>query len=147
MEISNTPIEAIEAYAAEILDRYRDLTPHDWELPDKITFTVKPTEDLSYQITFNVPEYFYYAEHGRSPGRMPPVAAIEKWMLVKSIVPQLESTAPSLKQAAYCIARHIGEAGIKPTNYFQSAVNQVSTKDVAQSIAFEILNRLKNPTE
>ena len=50
--------------------------------------------------------YGKYVEYGRLPGKMPPVGAIEYWVIRK-----LKIVPPESRTVAFLIARHIGQHG------------------------------------
>lgn len=51
-------------------------------------------------------DYSYYLEHGRKPGKMPPRAAIVKWIQDKGITPRIP-----INSLAYLIQKKIGAKG------------------------------------
>lgn len=57
-------------------------------------------------------------EEGRKPGKMPPVSAIELWVIRKGIAPRGES-----RGVAYMIARAIGRRGTKGAYMFRDGFN------------------------
>lgn len=50
-------------------------------------------------------------EMGRRKGKMPPVAAIQRWIVVKRIMPRNNQT---IEQMNYAIRRHIAKDGTNP---------------------------------
>lgn len=70
-------------------------------------------------------EYWQYIEHGRKPGKMPPISAIEQWIKIKPIVPRAYGgkKPPTTKTLAFLIARKIGLEGIAPRPHFQSTMD------------------------
>jgi hypothetical protein len=88
----------------------------------------KPTIDFT--VKGQAGQYADVIEFGRRPGaRMPPVAAIEKWIRMKPLKLRnrqgefIKSTESAIKSAAYNIARSIGEKGIEGINYYGEAID------------------------
>jgi len=88
----------------------------------------KPTIDFT--VKGQAGQYADVIEFGRRPGaRMPPVAAIEKWIRMKPLKLRnrqgefIKSTESAIKSAAYNIARSIGENGIEGINYYGEAID------------------------
>ena len=73
---------------------------------------------------------------GRRPGKFPPIAAIEKWIMDKGITLEGKITASSL---AFLIARKIAKEG---TKYFQQGgtdlIESVITPQRIQSIISKV---------
>lgn len=69
------------------------------------------TKEISGNITGTLTGagYFYFQEYGRSPGTLPPVEAIKKWIKAKGIQPK-EGKEDSL---AWAIAMKIKKSGTK----------------------------------
>lgn len=67
--------------------------------------------------------YFYgqAVRHGRSPGRMPPVAPLIPWVMKVLGIP-----AAQAKGVAYVVARKIGRFGIKANPYHRRALREAS---------------------
>lgn len=83
------------------------------------------------------PDYVYYIENGRRPGKQPPRSAIVEWLEVKNIQPQ----DISLESLAFLIARKIGRDGIEPkhiikelTAQYRDDIKSAARTDYAYSI-------------
>jgi len=88
----------------------------------------KPTIDFT--VKGDAGKYADVIEYGRKPNsKMPPVAAIEKWIRMKPLKLRnkqgefIKSTESAIKSAAYNIARSIGKKGIEGINYYQDAID------------------------
>jgi hypothetical protein len=88
----------------------------------------KPTIDFT--VKGQAGQYADVIEFGRKPNsKMPPVAAIEKWIRMKPLKLRnkqgefIKSTESAIKSAAYNIARSIGENGIVGINYYGEAID------------------------
>ena len=97
--------------------------PQYYELKDKISFKVDVSGNL-FEVTFNAPEYWKYANYGRRPGKMPPVSAIEEWITRKRIVPESNTSTPNVTSLAYVIARKIGKEGTIGTNFLEKSLDE-----------------------
>lgn len=71
-------------------------------------------------IVSNPLDYSYYVEHGRRPGRMPPIAPIELW--VRRV---LGIGQPQSRQVAFLVARAIGRRGTKGAHMAEKGVAAV----------------------
>lgn len=70
-------------------------------------------------------DYWYYVEHGRKPGKFPPLNAIERWIRVRRIVPYANNgKVPTVRQLAYLIARKIARVGTKPRPIFATSLTE-----------------------
>lgn len=106
-------------------------------------------DNQSFKVIFNLEEYWYYVEHGRKPGKMPPVSAIENWIRIKPVIPDARTgKVPDTKQLAWMIARHIGEYGtyayypLHLTQTSQKADNVISA--IKQEISKQIVNYIES---
>lgn len=133
----------LEQYAQQLVAQYREnLTQGKRNASSKLADTVKAevkVEDTVISVELTLQDYWYYVEHGRKAGKMPPISKIEKWIKVKNIPLQLETYAEQTKnklkkkkkptkaqqrhRLAYLIARKIGREGTKGTHDLQSASN------------------------
>lgn len=72
-------------------------------------------------------DYWKYVEHGRRPGKRPPMDAILKWVQIKPVIPRpmANGKLPTERQLSFLISRIIGEKGIKPTPLLSDSVKSV----------------------
>lgn len=84
----------------------------------KIRASGESAKSLKYKVkevsgnisgTLTGSNYFYWQEYGRSPGTLPPVDAIKKWIKTKGIVPK-DGDETSL---AWAIAKKIQKSGTR----------------------------------
>lgn len=85
----------------------------------KLTDTIRSNVvvgDQTFEITLTLQEYWKYVEHGRPPGKFPPVKALLDWISVKPIIPRPDGNGniPTPKQLSFLIGRKIMEEGIEP---------------------------------
>ena len=114
--------KALERYMY-FLSAAKNNIPQYYELKDKISFKVDVSGNL-FEVTFNAPEYWKYANYGRPPGKMPPVSAIEEWITRRRIVPESNTSTPNVTSLAYVIARKIGREGTIGTNFLEKSLDE-----------------------
>ena len=61
----------------------KDNTKH-YELSKNIKFNLQVNDTL-FEIEFQAPEYWKYANYGRGPGKFPPFDKIEDWIIRRKI--------------------------------------------------------------
>lgn len=123
----------------------------------------------SIQITTSQ-EYWYFIEHGRKPGKMPPPSKLGKeWQSSQKIDPRKVlaqiniktsskntkykkkglSFDAATKQLAFLIARSIGKKGYKPRPFIDRVLNDGRitqlTKDLAKVMSKDITIELTKP--
>lgn len=115
--------KVIEKYMYFLSAAKNNNIPQYYELKDKISFKVDVSGNL-FEVTFNAPEYWKYANYGRPPGKMPPVSAIEEWITRRRIVPESNNSTPNVTSLAYVIARKIGKEGTKGTKFLEKSLDE-----------------------
>lgn len=99
------------------------------ELSNSITY-VYEREGETLSVCISLLDYWKYLNYGTKP-HFPPVNAIEKWIEVKRIVPQVRALPdgktylPTVRQLAFLIARSISEKGTEGTQFFDKAVESL----------------------
>lgn len=73
-----------------------------------------------YTIEITADNYLTYVDRGRKPGKMPPSQKLVPWVQSKGIKLISQGKKMTEEQAAFVIARSIGEKGIKPTNIIET---------------------------
>lgn len=91
-----------------IKDNIKDEVAWTTNLKDNIDTKVDETG-----ITVVMPDYAFFVDAGRRPGKQPPFQVIEKWCAAKGIDTKF----------AYPIARNIGERGIEARPFIQKSLN------------------------
>ena len=104
-----------------------------------------------FRIYFNMVPYWRFAENGRKPGKPAPVDAIEKWILIKPLVPSgRNGRVPTTRQLAYAISKSIGKKGTKGKHALRNVIyspmmdsiveqlKQMLIKDTIKKIVEEI---------
>ena len=112
----------------------------------KFTWVTEYNGNL-FQLYFNLPDYWQYAEYGRRPGKFPPPNEILKWIQFKRIVPSSHSgKIPTTSQLVYLISRKIALKGTQGKHLLQQTVD--ATYDtlvdrLVEAIADNIENELE----
>ena len=127
-------LKVLNEYGQKIKDLYREKNIEAGYDPSRplqnIDFTVS-SNGSTFEISFNVPSYWKYAENGRGPGKMPPPGVLLEWMKFKNILPspmQLrngKTVLPSMESLEYLIRRKIGREGTQGQHTWEATVNQV----------------------
>lgn len=79
--------------------------------------------DMGHWITINIDLSLAAdcIEEGRRAGKMPPVAAIQRWLVVKRVVPKHDTT---IEQLNFLIRRKIGREGTVGKHYLQEQIDK-----------------------
>lgn len=125
--------KVLEDLAPRMLDEYKKLGN-----TENVTVTVGDLE-----VSLHLPSYWYYIEHGRGPGRFPPIEAIQNWMTAKHIVPREDRTVP---QVSYLIARKIAREGTQGKHAAEGTIDFVKNTFLPQlysAIVQDVKSNLK----
>ena len=96
-----------------------------------------------FALYFVLPEYWYYAENGRKPGRFPPPDAILKWIQFKRLVPTSRNgKVPTTKQLVFLISRKIATEGTKGKPLLQQTIDE-TYNGLVDRLAEAIANELE----
>lgn len=127
-------IRVLNEYGDKIRNLYRSKNLQAGYDPSSelqnITYTVDSGAG-NFSITFNMPDYWIYAEKGRGPGKMPPKGSLMKWMQFKQILPQpmqLKSgrtVLPSMESLEFLIRRKIGREGTEGSHTWEATENEI----------------------
>lgn len=88
----------------------------------------------NFEINFELPDYWYYAEHGRGPGKMPPKGSLMQWMKFKQILPSPitlssgKTVLPSMESLEFLIRRKIGEHGTQGQHTWELTEQQMKDR-------------------
>lgn len=112
----------------------------------KFTWATEYNGNL-FELYFNLPDYFPFAENGRRPGKFPPPDKILRWIQFKRIVPSSHSgKIPSTKQLVYLISRKIALKGTEGKHLLQQTIDETYDTLVdrlVEAIADKIENELE----
>lgn len=117
----------------------------------KFTWVTEYNGNL-FELYFNLPDYWQYAENGRRPGKFPPPDAILKWIQFKRLVPRpgRDGKVPSTKQLVYLISRKIALEGTQGKHLLQQTIDETYDNLVdrlVEAIADKIENELEKDIE
>lgn len=101
-------------------------------------------DDKKISVTIELEDYWYYVEHGRGAGKMPPIEPIVNWIESKPVPPKVEGL--TVKQRAFAIARAIGKNGTKPRPFFEKATKQTYSQfkeDIAEAVEMDIMEYIE----
>ena len=106
--------KCLEEYSMYLLQTARNNMPTYYELKDKIKFVMNVNGNF-YEIIFNAPKYWEYANYGRPKGGRPPISVIAEWIERRNITPQAlkNGKKPEPKQLPFMIANAIARDGTK----------------------------------
>ena len=89
-----------------------------------------------FEVYFDLPPYFHFAEYGRRPGKFPPPDAILKWVQFKRIVPRpgRDGKVPSTNQLVYLISRKIATKGTEGKHLFEKTLDDPNLDNLADKL-------------
>lgn len=130
-------LNILNEYGQKIKDLYREKNIEAGYDPaaelQNISFNVE-SEHGNFAIVFTLPSYWYYAEHGRGPGKMPPKGSLMQWMKFKQILPSPitlsngKTVLPSMESLEFLIRRKIGEHGTKGQHTWELTEQQMKDR-------------------
>ena len=101
----------------------------------KFTWVTEYNGNL-FELYFNLPDYWYYAENGRRPGKFPPPDAILKWIQFKRLVPNpgRNGKIPDTRQLVYLISRKIALQGTEGKHLFEKTLDDPNLEKLADNL-------------
>lgn len=100
----------------------------------KFTWVTEYNGNL-FELYFNLPDYFPFAENGRRPGKMPPVNKILKWIEFKHLVPRSNNgRVPTTRQLAFAISKHIALHGTEGKHLFEKTLDDQNLDNLADKL-------------
>ena len=88
-----------------------------------------------FEVYFELPSYFHFAENGRRPGKMPPVNKILQWIEFKRLVPRSNNgRVPTTKQLAFAISKHIALHGTQGKHLFEKTLDDPNLDKLADNL-------------
>lgn len=93
-------------------------------------------KDNLFEVYFDLPLYFHFAENGRRPGKFPPPDAILKWVQFKRLVPRpgRDGKVPSTNQLVYLISRKIATKGTEGKHLFEKTLDDQNLDNLADKL-------------
>ena len=82
--------------------------------------------DTLFEIEFQAPSYWKYANYGRGPGKFPPFDKIEDWIIRRKITPYptRSGKTPTRRQLTYLISRKIAREGFKGSGFLEKSLEE-----------------------
>ena len=85
-----------------------------------------------YEVSVDLENWWYWAEHGRKPtskGKHCPIEPIISWIRAKGIVPrEKDGKLPTETQLAYAIRHKIDTEGYTGSQYMQKTLDEINDK-------------------
>ena len=93
-------------------------------------------KDNLFEVNFELPQYFHFAENGRRPGTFPPPDVILKWVQFKRLVPRpgRDGKVPSTNQLVYLISRKIATKGTEGKHLFEKTLDDQNLDNLADNL-------------
>ena len=138
--------KCLEEYSMYLLQASRNNMPTYYELKDKIKFVMNVNGNF-YEIEFNAPAYWEYANGGRRPGKMPPVNVIADWVRRRNITPYAlkNGKLPTTDQLAFMIAKKIGRDGTTGIHFLEKSIDEQKSywdDKISEAISNDIIAEL-----
>ena len=138
--------KCLEEYSMYLLQASRNNMPTYYELKDKIKFVMNVNGNF-YEIEFNAPAYWKYANGGRPPGKMPPVNVIADWVKRRNITPYAlkNGKLPTADQLAFMIAKKIGRDGTTGIHFLEKSIDEQKSywdDKISEAISNDIIAEL-----
>ena len=134
-----TQIKDIRDICTQICDIYRNKMDQAGYDKNGELYNFKWTtewKDNLFEIAFDLPLYFYFAENGRRPGKFPPPDVILKWIQFKRLVPRpgRDGKVPSTNQLVYLISRKIATKGTEGKHLFEKTLDGPNLDGLADKL-------------
>ena len=138
--------KCLEEYSMYLLQASRNNMPTYYELKDKIKFVMNVNGNF-YEIGFDAPAYWKYANDGRRPGKMPPVNVIADWVKRRNITPYAlkNGKLPTTDQLAFAIAKKIGRDGTTGIHFLEKSIDEQKAywdEKISEAISNDIIAEL-----
>lgn len=105
-------------------------------------------KDHLFEVYFELPSYFPFAEYGRRPGKMPPVNKILQWIEFKHLVPRSNNgRVPTTKQLAFAISKHIALHGTEGKHLFEKTLDDPNLDNLADKLVELITTEFEKEIE
>ena len=104
--------DELDTLKRDLIAKYKELNMRasgPWE--NALRVEVAPINGGGLRGIISGADYTYYMQHGRKAGKMPPIQAIEQWILARGIRPIQEKM--NTNALAWAIAKKIARDGTK----------------------------------
>lgn len=133
-----TQIKEIRDICTQICDIYRNKMDQAGYDKNGELYNFKWTtewKDNLFEVNFDLPLYFHFAENGRRPGKMPPVNKILQWIEFKHLVPRSNNgRVPTTRQLAFAISKHIALHGTEGKHLFEKTLDDPNLDNLADKL-------------
>ena len=127
-------IDVLEDYMKEFENLYKSKL-EERRASGRLIKSVKTKYEVNgsvYEVSVDLENWWYWAEHGRKPtskGKHCPIEPIITWIRAKGIVPrEINGKLPTETQLAYAIRHKIDTEGYNGGQYMQQTLDEINGK-------------------
>ena len=127
-------IDVLEDYMKEFESLYKSKL-EERRASGRLIKSVKTKYEVNgsvYEVSVDLENWWYWAEHGRKPtskGKHCPIEPIIRWVRAKGIVPrEKDGKLPTETQLAYAIRHKIDTEGYNGGQYMQKTLDEINGK-------------------
>ena len=127
-------LDVLEDYKKEFESLYKSKL-EERRASGRLIKSVKTKYEVNgntYEVSVDLENWWYWAEHGRKPtskGKHCPIEPIISWIRAKGIVPrEINGKLPTEKQLAYAIRHKIDNEGYTGGQYMQQTLDEINDK-------------------
>lgn len=146
--------KCLEEYSMYLLQASRNNMPTYYELKDKIKFVMNVNGNF-YEIEFNAPAYWEYANDGREKpktpeeakkAKRPPINVIADWIRRRNITPERRNgKLPTPEQLPFAIATKIKKEGFPGIHFLEKSIDEQKSywdDKISEAISNDIIAEL-----
>lgn len=147
---------ALQEYADVFIEMYQqNLDDNDANASGKLRNTITSNvfvDDIHYEVTLNLQEYYKYVQNGSSSGAWVPLDKMLEWINIRRILPRdgqtLEQMARSIQ---YSIFKN-GSKGFREhrENMFNNTLDELKTEyetKIQEALYTDVINNINNMVE
>ena len=127
-------IDVLEDYKKEFESLYKSKL-EERRATGRLIKSIKTKYEVNgsvYEVSVDLENWWYWAEHGRKPtseGKHCPIEPIISWVRAKGIVPrEINGKLPTETQLAYAIRHKIDTEGYNGGQYMQKTLDEINGK-------------------
>lgn len=127
-------LDVLEDYKKEFESLYKSKL-EERRASGRLIKSVKTKYEVNgsvYEVSVDLENWWYWAEHGRRPtskGKHCPIEPIISWIRAKGIVPrEINGKLPTETQLAYAIRHKIDNEGYTGGQYMQQTLDEINDK-------------------
>ena len=146
--------KCLEEYSMYLLQASRNNMPTYYELKDKIKFVMNVNGNF-YEIIFDAPAYWEYANDGREKpktleeakkAKRPPIRVIADWIRRRNITPERRNgKLPTPEQLPFAIATKIKKEGFPGIHFLEKSIDEQKSywdDKISEAISNDIIAEL-----